>query len=360
MTLKKRNHKPSAKTAKTRPNTPVEPPAPQTFTHHIRELRRRLFLAVCVSVVVGSVVYYYRDFFVRIVMAPLHGQKLVYLTPTGGFSFIFMVTFYATMLLVLPFVLYQFYAFLRPAIPRHTSRLSLKIGLAATLLMIAGASFGYVVAVPGGLDFLGDFAADYVTPNLTADSYLRFVLGYVVGIGVLFELPLLLLFWHWIKPLTPGGLLNSERFVVVGAFVAAAILSPSPDALSQAIIAVPIIIVYQLGVVAVLLSIRKARRLEKKRTRTIRPPATPIPVLKAKPSQVSPPLVRSPVAVATPKKTSIDGITPAGHRRPVRSPVNAPAVPVPPRPPRTLVVPPRRRVINDFTPIRPQIVDTSR
>jgi len=323
-----------------------------------------LFFIVATSIVVGSLIYYYHDFFIKIVMEPLHGQKLVYLTPAGGFSFIFMVTFYATMLLILPFILYQIYAFIRPAIPRHTSMLSLKIGVAATVLMAAGATFGYMFAVPAGLDFLNNFAGDYVTPSLTADSYLSFVLGYVLGIGALFELPLLLLFWHWIHPLTPKGLWNSERFVIVGAFIAAAILSPSPDALSQTIIAVPIIAVYQLGVIAVLLSIKKTAR-----QRRVRP--IPSPAVRTLEEEFLSPIVETPeVAAPAPqpvlvapvkatkmhkKSMSIDGmskrrVTPAvqmgvsSQPRPRRQP--------PPQPRSGLVVPPRRRVISDFGPIR--------
>lgn len=242
-----------------KPSTPASEPA-QTFLHHIKELRQRLFFVVIAGLLVGTAVYYYHDFFVTLVMAPLNGQKLVYLTPAGGFSFVFMVTFYATLVLILPVIIYQLYAFIKPAIPAHTGRLSVKIIAAATLLMAAGAAFGYFVAVPAGLNFLNNFAEEYVTASLTAESYLSFVLGYVLGIGALFELPLLLLFWHWMQPLTPKGLWNSERFVIVGAFIAAAVLSPSPDALSQAIIAIPIILVYQLGVIAVLISIKRAKR----------------------------------------------------------------------------------------------------
>lgn len=374
MALKTKKHKTALanQTQKSKSSSDSSPELPQTFTHHIRELRRRLFFIVATSILVGSLIYYYHDFFIKIVMEPLHGQKLVYLTPAGGFSFIFMVTFYATMLLILPFILYQIYAFIRPAIPRHTSMLSLKIGFAATVLMAAGATFGYMFAVPAGLDFLNNFAGDYVTASLTADSYLSFVLGYVLGIGALFELPLLLLFWHWIHPLTPKGLWNSERFVIVGAFIAAAILSPSPDALSQTIIAVPIIAVYQLGVIAVLVSIKKTKRQQS--ARPIPAPATSmleeeflrpdlvVPAVRASPPK--PQVVKKQITPAPAKMqrrhVSIDGMTrtrPAPQVKMSAPPVQptrphrpAPASAAQPR--AGLVVPPRRRVISDFGPVR--------
>lgn len=354
MASKTRRNRSQAKTPKTSSLREPAPEALQTFTQHISELRRRLFWVVAVSLVVGGATYYYHDFFVRLIMAPLDGQKLIYLTPAGGFSFIFMVTFYVTMLAVLPLVLYQIYAFIRPAIPTHTSRLSLKVGASAALLMAAGATFGYLYAVPGGLHFLTNFADSYITPSLTADSYLSFVLSYVLGIGILFELPLLLLFWHWIHPLTPGGLLNSERFLIVGAFVVAAVISPSPDALTQTIIAVPIIVVYQFGVVAVLLSIRKTRRLEKEQRSSRTSPVA----LASKPEPVRAEVSTVSKAVPPPAKQamSMDGMT---KRRPVVSTAVNRVValspdkkPMDPRHRQRLVVPRRQRIISDFGPIR--------
>jgi sec-independent protein translocase protein TatC len=366
---KKRRHQPQLKTAKLSPDTDNQ--VLQTFTEHIRELRKRLFWSVLVGIVVGTLVYTYHDFFIKLVMEPLHGQKLIYLTPTGGFSFIFMVTFYVTILLILPFLMYQIYAFLKPAIPKHIKHVSLKVIFAATFLMALGATFGYLYAVPGGLNFLTNFANDYVTPSLTAESYLSFVLAYVFGIGLLFELPLFLLFWHWINPLTPKGLLNSERFVIVGAFIAAAIVSPTPDALSQTIIAVPIIIVYQFGVVAVLLSIRKMKRMQKSALReqqqvkvepqevkpVIQPTPQPQSVVIPPASAPKMPIVASRPTPMRKRIVSVDGVVRAP--RSVDGMISASGAPQKSQPtlhttprPRPQLQVPKRGLISDFGPIR--------
>jgi sec-independent protein translocase protein TatC len=367
---KRRKHQPQLKTQATKLSQETSNQALQTFTEHIRELRKRLFWSVLVGIVVGTLVYTYHDFFVKLVMQPLNGQKLIYLTPTGGFSFIFMVTFYVTILLILPFLMYQIYAFLKPAIPKNIKHVSVKVILAATLLMALGASFGYLYAVPGGLKFLTDFASGYVTPSLTAESYLSFVLAYVFGIGLIFELPLLLLFWHWIHPLTPKKLLNSERYIIVGAFIAAAVISPTPDAMSQTIIAVPIIIVYQFGVISVLLSIRKAKKLQKKALRAQQPePVYIAPVIQPTPQPqalaVSRSLVEKPEPTPQPTQikrrvASMDGMV-SKNPRSVAMPgltqnrmsakPSQPAVSAVPRPQPKLQVP-RRTLISDFGPIR--------
>lgn len=218
---------------------------------------------VLVFIITSAVAYNYRDILVRLVLEPLGDQKLIYLTPAGGFSFIFQITMYAGAVVTAPILIYHLYKFVMPALPPHAQKHSLKVVLAAVVLMLAGVSFGYFVAVPAALHFLTTFAGEYVEASLTADSYLSFILAYVAGLGVLFQLPLLLVFWNWMSPLSPRKLLSSERFVVVFAFIAAAIMTPTPDILNQALIAIPIIAIYQLGVVAVVAINRSSARRQR-------------------------------------------------------------------------------------------------
>lgn len=232
-----------------------------TFADHISEIRRRIAIIVGAFLLASALAYNYKDWLTQFIMQPLHGEKLVYLTPGGGFSFIFQVSMYAGLLVMAPLVMYHIYAFIRPALPPRAQRSAVGVILAAVLLMAAGSCYGYLVAVPSALQFLSTFAGDAITPNLTADSYLSFFLTYIVGLGVLFELPLLLLFIHWTRPMTPKGLMKSERYVILGAFVVAALITPTPDVFNQLMIAVPLIVIYQLGVVAVLVAIRREKKI---------------------------------------------------------------------------------------------------
>lgn len=237
----------------------------KSFADHIGELRVRLAVVALLFIVASSVAYTFRDLLVAVVLAPIGDQKLVYLTPAGGFSFIFQITMYAGAVVTAPALIYHLYKFVQPALPERATRYSFRVIVAATLLMVAGVCFGYFVAVPAALHFLTDFAGDYVTSNLTADSYLNFVVAYVVGLGILFQLPILLVLWNWVNPIPPGGLWNSQRFVIIGAFIAAAIITPTPDILNQSMVAVPIIAIYQLGAIAVFMSNRRLRHQDKKR-----------------------------------------------------------------------------------------------
>ncbi len=235
----------------------------KSFSDHIKELRWRLLWVGLVFAIASAIAFQYHDTLVWLVMRPLEGQKLVYLTPGGGFSFIFQVTLYAALVVTAPMLMYQLYGFVRPALPESAQRSAVKVVVAAVALMLVGVGYGYFVAIPSALAFLSTFAGSSIVPNLTADSYLGFFLAYIAGLGLLFQLPLLLLFWHWINPMSPGGLLKSERIVILFAFIAAALITPTPDVINQAMIAVPLIAIYQFGAVTVLTMIIRERRAQK-------------------------------------------------------------------------------------------------
>lgn len=235
---------------------------------HLKELQWR-FMLIALFFIVGAVLAYnYRDIILPIFTAPLNGQKLIYLTPGGGFTFALLISVYAGLAVAFPILLQQLYSFLSPALPEKARRKSAIILISSLFLLVAGILFGYFVAVPSALTFLYGFADQYVTSALTADSYTNFVVAYTIGIGIVFQVPLLLLLLHTIKPLKPGGLMKSEKWVVLGAFIVAAILTPTPDPINQTIMAGPVIVVYQLGVIAVLISIASNAQKIKRQQRT--------------------------------------------------------------------------------------------
>lgn len=311
----------------------------KSFSDHIKELRKRAFLVALVFIVASSIAYNYRDILVELIMRPLGDEKLIYLTPGGGFNFIFQVTLYAGLIAAAPMLIYQLYGFIRPALPDRAQRSSIKVVVAAFVLMMCGVAFGYFVAVPSALNFLSTFAGADVAASLTADSYLGFFLAYIAGLAVLFQLPLLLLFFHWIHPMTPGKLLKSEKFVILFAFVASAIITPTPDVLNQSMIAVPLIAIYQLGVIIVLFGIAKDHRKQKKavvvpaqpstlvqKQLDVLPPATSRPLVThpAQKIDAAPPLMPT-MSSARPVTRGIDGFGRA------------------PRPASMRVVPPQRQ-----------------
>ncbi len=222
-----------------------------TFLEHVHELRARLFWIVAIVLAASVAGLQFKDQLMSVVMAPLDGQKLVYLTPGGGFSFIFTLAIYFGILVAIPVIVYHIYRFMQPLLGNTTRKLIVTFMVLSSLLAIGGAAFGYFVTIPAALHFLASFAGSAVTPNLTADSYLNFVVGYVLGLALLFQLPLLLFLFDHVRPFPPGTLIATQRFVIVGATVMAAIITPTPDAFNMSIVAVPVIAMYQFGVVAI-------------------------------------------------------------------------------------------------------------
>lgn len=231
-----------------------------TLHDHIKELRNRLFVVAIVFVVTSAVAYNYKDALLYYLLKPLNGEKLVYLNPAGGFSFIFQVTMYVGIAIAIPFLIYNIYKFVAPALPERARKHSAAVMISSLVLLCAGVAFGYIFAIPGALNFLNNFGDGYITPNLTADSYLNFILAYTAGLGILFQLPLVLLLIHWIHPLKPLGLFKFERYMILLAFIGAAMITPTPDVMNQTIMAAPIILMYQVGVIAVCVSVAKAKR----------------------------------------------------------------------------------------------------
>lgn len=293
--------------------------AATTFHDHLKELRTRLFVVVVIFITAATVAFSYKDWLLEVLMRPLNGEKLIYLTPAGGFSFIFQVSMYAGLIAAVPILIYNIFRFIAPVLSKRTRVGSLTVMLTSIVLLAMGVGFGYFYAIPAAMQFLIHFADGFVSASLTAEAYLGFVMAYTAGLGLLFQLPLIIMFVHWIKPLSPMGLLKFERYMILLAFVAAAIISPTPDALNQAILAAPIVIMYQLGVIGVWVSVRRkskrglaaaakqARATKKHAKRQVGKRATPLAEVKltgeAYASAVPQPKPKQPVVAASQKKT---------------------------------------------------------
>ena len=324
-----------------------------TLREHVQELSRRFLLLVSILLAASSLVYVYRSSIIPIILQPMGDtfgeQKLMYLNPPGGFNFIFLISIYAGLAAVAPFVIQQLYAFIRPTLPKAAQKLSAKLLTTSFILMVSGILFGYYIAVPGALKFLIDFAGDYVSAALTADSYLNFLIAYTVGLGLLFQVPFVIIIGNYIKPFTPTGLMKSERWAIVLTFIAAAIITPTPDPINLLIVAVPILLIYQIGVVSVLISIYK-RRKDDRRAAVVAKQQTAIP----EPAIVEVPIASNDVIVSLTKEESIASVSRSinGFVRPHRASVSSLQVPIRNSGERTASRPPVRQAMQPSVPRR--------
>lgn len=229
-----------------------------TMMDHIRELQGRLFSTVVAFILITGAAYPFFDKIATILMAPLkNGQELVYLTPGGAFSFIIKVCVYIGIIGTLPIIIFHLYRFLMPAVRHVHLRTVLKYTLASILLALCGIVFAYYVSLPASLYFLTSFDLNHINPMLTIDAYFSFVMTYILAGALLFQLPIVMLIINTASPLTPSKLMSRQRHIIVGSFIVAAVISPTPDALNQALLASPMVVMYQLGIIIIWLTNRK-------------------------------------------------------------------------------------------------------
>lgn len=230
------------------------------IAHHLQELRRRLLATVAVVIAGGVIGYLYRGELIALLQRPL-GEKLFYTSPMGSFNFVMQLCLLVGFLIALPVLTFNLLRFIEPAFQRtFGSRTVVGVITASLALTIAGAAFAYYVSLPAALHFFGTVGTGSLQPLISIDQYFSFVLSYLATFAIVFQLPLLLLFVNRITPLGPGALRKWRKFVFVGAFAIAIIIPSAPDPLSQVILALPIILLYEISIALIWIANRKRNR----------------------------------------------------------------------------------------------------
>lgn len=217
-----------------------------TFTEHLEELRNRLFKSLA-ALLLGLVASYCLiDSIVAFVTAP--AGKLYYMRPAEAFFIYLKVGIVSGALLASPLIFYQLWAFIMPAFSmKQRLRLS---GLAAlsVLLLVGGLSFAYNFVLPLGWAFFTGFGAQNIQSMISMENYIDFILVVLLPFGVIFELPLLLTIGACCGLITSFALKKYRRYVIFISFLVAAILTP-PDVVSQVMLALPLLLMYELSII---------------------------------------------------------------------------------------------------------------
>lgn len=252
----------TAKRKSLRPELAADATLP--FIEHVYELRRRL-VHITASVLLCSVLaYFVQQQIVGFLLRPSHGQQFIYTSPGGGINFLFSICMYVGIAASIPVIVYHMLGFFAPLIRIQTRQLLVRYSLISGVLAIVGFCFGYFLGLPAALHFLSNqFTTKQIHALFTLQEYMNFLMIYLLGSALLFQLPLILLFINRIRPLKPGKLLGAERYVIVAAFVIAMIMTPTTDIFNQSIIALPIILMYNLSVLLVWRAARNPRRPER-------------------------------------------------------------------------------------------------
>ncbi|HAH07664.1 MAG TPA: twin-arginine translocase subunit TatC [Elusimicrobia bacterium] len=227
-----------------------------TLLEHLEELRRRLLVCLVCAAACACWVFPHSGAVIDRLAAP--AGKLVFLSPAGAFLIRLKIAVFGGAFLALPILLYQAWSFVVEGLTDGERRPLLWVLPAAYLLFAAGAALALFVVVPAALRFLLDFGTPTLRPLMSVDEYLGFFFFMALAFGLLFQLPIALLFLHRIGVVTRAGLSGYRRHAYLLAFVIAAFLTPGPDVFSQFVLAVPTILLYEVSLLAMALSEPKA------------------------------------------------------------------------------------------------------
>ncbi len=231
-------------------------PQEDTFISHLVELRTRLLRAVIAVVGIFIVLFTYPgasviyDILAQPMMSSLpEGTRMIATGVITPFMVPVKVTLMAAFVLALPVVLYQAWAFIAPGLYNHEKKLALPLIMTSTLLFIAGMAFCYFVVFRTVFHFIASFAPQSITPAPDIEAYLGFVMTMFLAFGITFEVPIAVILLVKTGVVTVAKLREIRGYVIVGAFVIAAIVTP-PDVVSQILLAAPLCILYELGILA--------------------------------------------------------------------------------------------------------------
>ncbi|WP_233832319.1 twin-arginine translocase subunit TatC [Paraburkholderia sp. ZP32-5] len=229
--------------------------AEETFISHLVELRDRIIRAgLAVIVVFIGLVYWAPDIF-RLLARPLMQNlpkdgKMIVTDVTGSFFVPMKVTMLVALVIALPVVLYQIWAFVAPGLYQHEKKLVMPLVASSYTLFLCGMAFAYFVVFPTIFRVMAHYNAPLGAEMTTdIDNYLSFVLTMFLAFGVTFEVPIVVVLLVRMNVVTLKKLKEIRPYVIVGAFIVSAVVTP-PDVFSQLILAVPLIVLYEAGIIA--------------------------------------------------------------------------------------------------------------
>jgi sec-independent protein translocase protein TatC len=227
-----------------------------SFIDHLEELRHRLIICLIAMGIGFAVCYAFKESLFRLLMRPLAmamepGQKMIFTGLTEAFFCYLKTALLAGLLLSMPVIMYQIWCFVGPGLYNREKRFLMPLVLLSFLFFIAGALFGYFIVFPFAFKYLLSFGTDIISPMPSMAEYFSLASILLLAFGLVFELPLVLTMLGRIGIVTPSFLGKNRKYAILLIFTAAAIITPTPDVVNQCLMAVPMMILYEVGILGV-------------------------------------------------------------------------------------------------------------
>jgi sec-independent protein translocase protein TatC len=233
-----------------------------TVLGHLLELRQRLFRSAIVLVITTILGFVFTKQILHFLIAPAGHINLIFTEMTEMLGTYMQVALAAGIVLAMPFFVYQIIMFVSPALSRQEKKYVYFALPWITLMFIGGVAFGYYVLLPPAMKFLVTFGNDIATPQIKIGNYISLVTRLLVAIGVVFELPVVTTFLAKLGIVSPQTLARQRKWAIIGAFVLAAVITPTVDPINQSLVAAPLIVLYEM-------SIWLAKLVYRRRTETV-------------------------------------------------------------------------------------------
>ena len=227
-------------------------PDRMSFLEHLEELRVRLIRSLLALLVGFALSWGFRERIFHLLTEPLRdaypGIKFIYTGPSEALMLYMKMAFFVGIFVAAPFILYQVWAFIAPGLYPHEKKWAVPFIALGSLFFLGGAAFGHTVLFPLTFRFLGEFGGADMTFMPKVDEYYSFYSWFLLGLGLVFQLPVVIFVLSRIGLVTPGFLLRQFKYAALGAFVLSAVITPTPDMVTQTLLALPMIGLYALGI----------------------------------------------------------------------------------------------------------------
>lgn len=217
-----------------------------TLVEHLDELRRRLLISLA-TILIATCLAFWKVKEIAAYLAKPVGH-LVFLSPVEAFMAYLKLAFFVGLFISSPIVIFQIWQFVSTGLTEKERKTFIFYFPFSIALFLSGAAFAFFIVIPWALKFLIDFAGPNVLPMLSISKYISFVVVLLLMFGVVFELPIAILLLTKLGIVSPAGLRKNRKYAILLIFIVAAVLTPTPDAFTQLLMAIPLIFLYELSI----------------------------------------------------------------------------------------------------------------